>query len=188
MVFRMEHVCMCVCAHPLPMLHCFFFLLFLPFASPGLIWGTAWSSGVWRMDTSCCNWQFIFHTHPQTDCSHTSTQIHTHTLRQMVHTHTHLLNFHSHAHASLPPRQYVKQSELTWTVSLHTQSTALWQAGVSKITNWRVLLKIIVFLYQSLLQKWECVFFLIPTNFNFPHVVAVSLSESKWSPPLHGLP
>lgn len=47
-------------------------------------------SGVWHIETYCCNWQFILHTHPQADCSQVYTQQHadTHSLRQMVHTHT----------------------------------------------------------------------------------------------------
>lgn len=118
-----------------PVLSCVCVVLCCVFALSGLILGTGRCTGVWRIETYCCNWQFILHTHPQTDCSQVYTHIqgdrYTHPQTDGSHTPTTEFPF-----TCIPalPRHYVEQS-------LQTQKISLWQTGVASIANWRVLIQ-----------------------------------------------
>ena len=135
------------------------------------------------LETHCCNWQFILHTHPQTDCS----QVYRHTYRDTENTHPQTDGSHTPTTEFSLSRARLCLAQTDFRTCIHvvtadTRQVSLWQAGLASITNWRVLSKkkkIITSLCQSVLQKW--------VRFSFPPTSSLYFlyfpSESNWSPP-----
>lgn len=108
--FSMECLHLCV-----PLLHCVLHCL-------------VWFEGLDRTQVSgagrppaVTDNSFFTHTRKQTVHTHTQAWRYTHPQTDGSHTPTYWISIHMHMHPSLCPRQYVKQSQLTCTVSLHSK-------------------------------------------------------------------
>lgn len=102
----------------------------------------------------------------------------------MVHTHIHTHNWISiYMHTFLSSAQTLWWTDrVIFMLSLQTAKVSLWQAGVARITNWRVLIQ--NYNVSMSVNASKMSMFLVPTNFSSLFTLfAIFLSESNWSPP-----